>query len=45
MKSILVKIPDELHMKLKIYAIRKNTSVSSLVRDLIEIELEKEKKD
>lgn len=42
MKVITTKIPDETHTKLRIYVLMQGTTVSDLVKRLIEKELEKE---
>ena len=42
-KKFTVYLPDELHKKLKIYAIKKEKPATELVKNLIEKELKKSK--
>lgn len=43
MKVATVKLPDELHLELKLYAVRHGTTISDLIRQKIEELLEDEK--
>lgn len=43
MKTIAVRVDDETHMKMKIRAAKQGKTVSDIMKELLEKELEKEK--
>lgn len=45
MKVATVKLPDELHMELKLYAVKHGITVSDLIRQKIEELLETERQE
>ena len=43
MKIISVRVDDETHMKMKIHAVKQGKTVSDIMKELIEKDLQKEK--
>lgn len=43
MKTIAIRVSDELHTELKIHAVKQGRTVSDVVTELIEKDLQKEK--
>lgn len=43
MKTIAVRVDDEMHMKMKIRAAKQGKSISDIMKELIEKDLQKEK--
>lgn len=45
MKSVAIKIEDELHKELKLYAVTQGKTITDIVVELIKNELETKKKE